>query len=186
MGNYSLWLVLFTMLISSSAAAHFGTADEFGCHTNGQIYHCHGAGDDNTIRPDTGNQDDPAYDYGKRHCAYGAKYGAGFVLGLTIGFGLGHAMQCRWTHGGGWVFTASQLIAASLWLRADERQVSQMGKYAFFLSKLIEVILLAMPPDQKNKTDQRNINTPPTDNAGLQLSLHCPMPCTMKGLSFTF
>ena len=82
-----------------------------------------------------------------RHCAYGKNYSIGISLAATVGFGLGHAIQCRWLHGG-WIFTLSQLAATTAWVSADDERVLRITKYIFFLSKFLEFLSAMMPPKQ--------------------------------------
>ena len=146
----------------------------------------------NPHTPET-NGDDYSYDTAHssdtvhRHCAYGEKYRTGVSLAATVGFGLGHAVQCRWLHGG-WIFTLSQLAAGAVWVSADNKRVLRVTKYIFFLSKFLEFLSALMSPKPVGETNSYNLTMPqtPPKHPGLQLSLHCPMPCTVDGLQLDF
>ncbi len=147
-------IVTFTVLASSHAISHSGGTDSSGCHAGSKPYHCHGGGSSgsgtntpntgrDTYTPDTVHSSDTLH----RHCAYGKNYSIGISLAATVGFGLGHAIQCRWLHGG-WIFTLSQLAATTAWVSADDERVLRITKYIFFLSKFLEFLSAMMPPKQ--------------------------------------
>ena len=104
-------IVTFTVLASSHAISHSGGTDSSGCHAGSKPYHCHGGGSSErgTNTPNTGEithtPDTSGGDYSSdtmhssdtlhRHCAYDKNYSIGISLAATVGFGLGHAIQCR-------------------------------------------------------------------------------------------
>ena len=122
-----------------------------------------------------------------RHCAYDKNYSVGISLAATVGFGLGHARQCRWLYGG-WIFTLSQLAATTAWVSADDEASTANYKIHILSIQVFGILSALMPPKQAGETDSYNLTMPQTQHRhlGLQLSLHCPMPCTVDGLQLDF